>query len=687
MLQWLSKNRFLKTATILGAFLVAVFLFSSPVFAQSIADQNSQLNQGVQVIQEPLGLPGLDIRTIVANIIKWLLGLVGLILVVIIMYAGFLWMTAAGNEDQITQAKSTMRNAVIGLAIILSAYSIVLFVLNMLGVGNGVDGDGNLNPPVVENLAGSSALGKVVKDHYPTRDQKEVPRNSKIVISFFKPILPSSFIEDTNANGIYGDCVVPDNTPANTPYNWNTYCDHVTSTAGVLSNNFINLTNTKTGQSVSGLVALTSSSTVNGVSGIFTLVLKPITDTTTPDGGVLGSATENISYTVYLGNGIKTDDPAGEHPSIFPSSNPNADHYNWNFTCSNLLDITPPHIVSFYPNSTKSQPRNTVIQVSFDKPVNPVGLQGDFLNSSSEFLLNSDRSKNSIFATNTYGMLPAGSWNLVNNFQTLEFTPSESCGRNACGDTIYCLPTCPSSNPSCQSANYKLLFKTAATMANSGADFTDIPFTGVDDLSGNALDGNQDMQRQTPTNTLPIFDNWMTPDNKGWNFTIENTIDKVSPYLEHIEPGITASDVSPDAPWVMRFSKAMRVGSVYGIDINEFPLSTNGVGLWKVPSVSSPDFQTVTMSHGSFLKVINKMYMPYITSDVQDTHFNCFYPGLGPKVPSPVNTNCNPTVTGSCCAVDGNSNSSNFCCNGAATSSASGIAGCQQYNASSYITQ
>ncbi|OGY51723.1 MAG: hypothetical protein A3J59_03580 [Candidatus Buchananbacteria bacterium RIFCSPHIGHO2_02_FULL_56_16] len=68
----------------------------------------------------------------IADIIKLVLSILGIILIVLIIYAGFLWMTAAGNEDKISKAKKTIAAAVIGLAIVLSAYLITAFVITQL---------------------------------------------------------------------------------------------------------------------------------------------------------------------------------------------------------------------------------------------------------------------------------------------------------------------------------------------------------------------------------------------------------------------------------------------------------------------------------------------------------------------------------------------------------------------------
>lgn len=73
-----------------------------------------------------------DVREVIATVIKVSLGFLGTIALVLIVYAGFLWMTAAGKEDQVTTAKNIMYYAVIGLAIILAAFSITTFVVTKL---------------------------------------------------------------------------------------------------------------------------------------------------------------------------------------------------------------------------------------------------------------------------------------------------------------------------------------------------------------------------------------------------------------------------------------------------------------------------------------------------------------------------------------------------------------------------
>ena len=73
-----------------------------------------------------------DPRIVAAEIIQVALGLIGIITVVLIIWAGFRWLTSAGREDEISAAKKTLAAAVIGLIIILMAYSLTTFIISEL---------------------------------------------------------------------------------------------------------------------------------------------------------------------------------------------------------------------------------------------------------------------------------------------------------------------------------------------------------------------------------------------------------------------------------------------------------------------------------------------------------------------------------------------------------------------------
>lgn len=68
----------------------------------------------------------------VANIIAVFLGLLGTIFIVLMIYSGYTWMTAAGNVEKVSKAQATIKVAIIGLIIITAAYAITYFIFSRL---------------------------------------------------------------------------------------------------------------------------------------------------------------------------------------------------------------------------------------------------------------------------------------------------------------------------------------------------------------------------------------------------------------------------------------------------------------------------------------------------------------------------------------------------------------------------
>jgi TRAP-type C4-dicarboxylate transport system permease small subunit len=72
-----------------------------------------------------------DPRVTAMLLIRSALRFITIIVFCYMLYAGFRWMTAGGNEEQITEAKKIIRNCVIGLIVITSAYSITYFAITL----------------------------------------------------------------------------------------------------------------------------------------------------------------------------------------------------------------------------------------------------------------------------------------------------------------------------------------------------------------------------------------------------------------------------------------------------------------------------------------------------------------------------------------------------------------------------
>lgn len=116
---------------------LAIFsLLALPLFALNVQAQDSPVDNGIQVVTETLGdtlgSEGTDPRQVIANIINIALGFLGIIAVAIVLIGGFKWMTAAGNEDKVEEAKKILGAGVIGLTIVLSAWALTSYVINTI---------------------------------------------------------------------------------------------------------------------------------------------------------------------------------------------------------------------------------------------------------------------------------------------------------------------------------------------------------------------------------------------------------------------------------------------------------------------------------------------------------------------------------------------------------------------------
>jgi len=71
-----------------------------------------------------------DLGEIIGALIGTFLSFLGIIFLILIIYGGFVWMTSGGNEAKVYKAKGIIRQAIVGLIIVLSAYSITAFVFH-----------------------------------------------------------------------------------------------------------------------------------------------------------------------------------------------------------------------------------------------------------------------------------------------------------------------------------------------------------------------------------------------------------------------------------------------------------------------------------------------------------------------------------------------------------------------------
>lgn len=97
------------------------------------ADSTLVANQeGFQELNDVFGGAPADIRLTLAKIITIVLGFLGIIFISLTVFAGFQYMTSAGNEEKTKKAVDLLKNAIIGLIIILAAWTITRYAVIIL---------------------------------------------------------------------------------------------------------------------------------------------------------------------------------------------------------------------------------------------------------------------------------------------------------------------------------------------------------------------------------------------------------------------------------------------------------------------------------------------------------------------------------------------------------------------------
>lgn len=425
-----SSSFFSKIALHKRHIVAACLLLAAAFFVPHI----SWAQEAAADVATTAGFSAVNILEIIGRIIRIGLSFLGVVALLIILYAGWLWMTAGGDDKRVENAKTMMKNGVIGLIIIMLAYAIVAFIFQWLGwATGGSDNGGSTNgQPTIERFSGS--LGTVIEDHYPMRNAVDVPRNTRIMVTFRRPVDPASIIDGYDMNGTPTD--VSD--------------DRV---ADVLDTDNVKIYVTKDGANSTPVAAK-----AYVTPDLRTFVFDPVE--------YLGSSTETVNYTVSLGTGIRATDGSRTFPR---------DGYVWTFATGTVLDLTPPTVVAAMPTPANEEfARNILMQVTFSEAMDPTAASGK-RTASAGF--------DNISVGAAGGAPTAGDYVLSNAYRTVTFVPAEKCGQNSCGEDMFCLP------PSLKlDVNVK-----AAPLGDEPPQAAPVlPYAGLLDVSGNSLDGNGD---------------------------------------------------------------------------------------------------------------------------------------------------------------------------------------------------
>ncbi len=536
-----------------------------------------------------------DLITLIGRIVNIVFGFLGVILLGYILYAGYLWMTAGGDPKQIQQAKDTIRNAIIGLAIFVSSFAIVTFLLRQFGgLGQsdgffgGGGGDGSVSLSGFPDRAG--ALGDSLRDVYPMPGARDVARNTAIMVTFAEPIKINSFVHD------YDDRGTPENLDD----------DVSTSTRIGLNTDNIRIYRTSEGRTR----ALTSDQVrVRFTPDRLTFVLRPV--------NYLGSSAESQDYTVELAGGPTGVRLENGQP-VFSGRRSNG--YRWAFQVSTNVDMTPPKIVSAIPASGGRFAPNIVVQVNFNEPVDPTSAAGIVRDGGAGF------NNIELAARPLAGgasVRPSGEFRVSNAYSTVEFVANLACGVNSCGRQIFCLPADSAIRVDVKAATLEAASSSQAMIVRGLYD-------GVVDTAGNSLDGNANDRAQGPPT-----------DTYSYSFTTLTTPDRSPPFVRGFSPapdtGLIPVDQTPSAD----FNSLLQSSTVHSGNITLLtnepasdtfwfrPRMVNLVGNRPAIFGENASSSRALIDHRVYAAATARFspeYYPSLGSGVQNIYQNCFNP-------------------------------------------------------------
>lgn len=512
-----------------------------------------------------IGLTTTDIRVTIANIIRIALGLLGTIALLLILYAGFIWMTAGGDQEKVSRAKKILSSALIGLLIIMASFAITSFVISrLLGATEGGGPGGTSAAPPDDNACiglsatcPAGALGNgIVESHYPGRSATGIPRNTRIAVTFKKPIDPASLVVGPNG-----------------------------SVAIVKSVSIANATSqfpTKFAQSLTA-DAIDVVPAGDGKTFVFTQKNCP-TD-------CFGSPSEDVWYTVALRggtDGVKLEGGAPAFTGTFSSG------YLWEFQVSTALDLTPPKVTYVEPlDGGTDVARNSIIQVNFSEAVDPVSLSGGL-------------------SVTAGGDVIRGAQLIGNAYRALEFRTDDACGVNSCGEQVFCLPG---------NKDIRVDVKADPLSAPPSPLGVYPPTAGITDMSGNSLDGNGDGVAQGPTQDDHPF-SFRTNDQ------VDLTPPKVVAQEPAILAGGIARDVPVSATFSKLMSTASITTDTMRLVPGTNPPANFTVTSGALASVAGGKLdETKAVIQHDLFAVNSTKYGADMTSGLRDLQQNCFYPG------------------------------------------------------------
>lgn len=137
----ISKNFLKKLFSLLLVFSLFAFQ-SSLVLAQEdqaplSKDLQSRTSDRTSKFALASGFQKIELSDFVAVIIQLFLSILAMLFFALMVFGGYKWLMARGNEEQVETARGIIRHAIIGIVITVSAYALAYFIILWLSTAAG----------------------------------------------------------------------------------------------------------------------------------------------------------------------------------------------------------------------------------------------------------------------------------------------------------------------------------------------------------------------------------------------------------------------------------------------------------------------------------------------------------------------------------------------------------------------
>lgn len=122
-------REFLIFAGMLGLAVTVSSFVADPTMATSLINSSDNID----AVSSATGGEG-SLKDLVQTILNYALGFLGFVTVIMVIYGGVLYVTSAGNDDNVGKAKKILLYSAIGIVMILASYA---FVNTILGAAMG----------------------------------------------------------------------------------------------------------------------------------------------------------------------------------------------------------------------------------------------------------------------------------------------------------------------------------------------------------------------------------------------------------------------------------------------------------------------------------------------------------------------------------------------------------------------